>query len=251
MSGPLTDRLALVTGAGGRLGSAIAIALAEAGARVVLSGRNEDRLAEVAQRVASHAQTILCDLATATGADELFAQLPEGPDVLVNNAGIASSRQFGAITAADLHDLFALNVVAPVLCSQHAARRMRERGGGKIINIGSIYGSVAPDPAVYEGADGMVRSGLPYGLTKAALLHGTRDLAVRLAEANIQVNMVSPGGIEADQPEAFQRSYAARTPAGRMAQPEDVVGAILFLSGPGSDYVTGQNLLVDGGFTAW
>jgi NAD(P)-dependent dehydrogenase (short-subunit alcohol dehydrogenase family) len=97
----------------------------------------------------------------------------------------------------------------------------------------------------------MVQASPPYVASKAALLTLTRDLAVRLAPWNIQVNMLSPGGVEADQPEAFRRNYERRTPAGRMARPDDAGGALVFLAAPASDYVTGQNILVDGGFTIW
>jgi NAD(P)-dependent dehydrogenase (short-subunit alcohol dehydrogenase family) len=127
---------------------------------------------------------------------------------------------------------------------------MDAAGGGKIVNIGSIYGTVAPNPSLYEGSE-LVRASPPYVVSKAALVNLTRDLAVRLAPRNIQVNMVSPGGIEEDQPAEFKRRYAERTPAGRMGTPDDVAGAVVFLSSKASDYITGQNLHVDGGFTSW
>jgi NAD(P)-dependent dehydrogenase (short-subunit alcohol dehydrogenase family) len=245
----LDGRIALVTGGGGRLGSAIARGLAASGARVVVTGRDADRLAAVGAAAALEAD--LADEASIAG---LFAELEGregGLDILVNNAGTAADAPLGRVTAAQLHEVFAVNVVAATLCTQRAAPLLAARGGGKVVNVGSIYGTVAPDPSLYEGSEGMVRASPPYVASKAALVNLTRDLAVRLAPQNIQVNMVSPGGIEAGQPAEFKRRYAARTPAGRMGTPGDVVGAVVFLASSAADYVTGQNVHVDGGFTAW
>ena len=256
MSSPfsLDGRVALVTGGGGRLGSTFARALVAAGARVLLAGRSDERLAAVVNELgAERVSALQADVADESSIAAIFAQVQESEgrlDVLVNNAGVASDAPFGELTAAQLHQVLAVNVVGTALCSQRAAALMGPAGGGKIVNIGSIYGTVAPSPFLYEGSE-MVRASAPYVASKSALVNLTRDLAVRLAPQNIQVNMVSPGGIEADQPDEFKRRYVQRTPAGRMGQPEDVAGAVVYLSSSAADYVTGQNLHVDGGFTAW
>jgi NAD(P)-dependent dehydrogenase (short-subunit alcohol dehydrogenase family) len=251
----LSGRTALITGATGRLGRAFSHALSTAGSRMILTGQCAERLDALSEDLGPSAiATVAADLSTGEGVDAVFEaveRLGIGLDVLVNNAGIASSAKFGSLAAKDFGGVYAVNVIAAALCSQRAAMMMRERGGGKIVNIGSIYGSVAPDPAVYAGADEMVQASSPYVASKAALLALTRDLAVRLAPWNIQVNMLSPGGVQAGQPEAFRHNYERRTPAGRMGRPEDVGGALIFLAAPASDYVTGQNILVDGGFTVW
>ena len=256
MSDPfdLSGRTALITGATGRLGRAFAHALSTAGSRMILTGQRAERLDALSEDLGPSAiATVAADLSTGEGVDAVFEaveRLGIGLDVLVNNAGIAS-REVRQPGGEGLRRVYAVNVIAAALCSQRAAMMMRERGGGKIVNIGSIYGSVAPDPAVYAGADEMVQASSPYVASKAALLALTRDLAVRLASWNIQVNMLSPGGVQAGQPEAFRHNYERRTPAGRMGRPEDLGGALIFLAARASDYVTGQNILVDGGFTAW
>jgi NAD(P)-dependent dehydrogenase (short-subunit alcohol dehydrogenase family) len=251
----LTGRVALVTGAGGRLGRVFARALADAGAGVLLTGRDEGRLAETAAELGEHAlATFPADLTEERAADDLFDAVDtrvERFDILVNNAGSGRKAPFGSVSSADLAASLALNVTVPYLCAQRAAASMRRGGGGKILNVGSIYGSVAVDTRIYDGAEGMVTASPAYVAAKSALVNLTRELAVRLAPDGIQVNMLSPGGIEAGQPEPFRRAYAERTPAGRMGTPADLIGTLVYLCSSASDYVTGQNILVDGGFTAW
>ncbi len=249
----LSGRVALVTGGGGRLGRAFATALGTAGADVVVTGRDAERLAGTAAALGERAAgTVVADLAAPGGVDTLFDAFEREHarlDILVNNAGIAARAPFGELTAEILHELYAVDVVAPLLAAQRAAALMPD--GGKIVNIGSIYGAVGVDSRLYEGAPDMVPASPAYVACKGALVALTRDLAVHLAPREIQVNLLSPGGIEAGQPESFQERYAARTPAGRMGRPPDVGGTLVWLCAAASDYVTGQNILVDGGFTAW
>jgi 2-dehydro-3-deoxy-D-gluconate 5-dehydrogenase len=245
------ERIALVTGGSGLLGDAIARALAHAGARVIVSGRDRSKLQRTAAAVGGIA--IDADLASEGSIADLFAQIERevgGLDILVNNAGTASAAGLEELTADELQRVFAVNVAAPALCARHAAASMSTRGGGKVVNIGSIYGTVAADQGLYDGAE-MVRCSPAYAASKSALVNLTRDLAIRLAPLNVQVNLVSPGGIEAGQPQSFHDRYVARTPAGRMGKPDDVVGTVVYLCSPASDYVTGQNIHVDGGFTSW
>jgi NAD(P)-dependent dehydrogenase (short-subunit alcohol dehydrogenase family) len=248
----LEGRVALLTGAGGRLGGQLALALADAGAKLYLAGRDTARLEQTAETIDGPV-VLPADLSQEVQIDALFDEIEArgGLDVLVNNAGTARKAPFGDARAADFAAVLALNLTAAYLCAQRAAYSMQKRGGGKIVNIGSIYGVVGADSRLYQEAPHMVQASPPYIASKSALVNLTRDLAVHLAPWNIQVNMVSPGGIEADQPAAFKERYVARTPARRMAQPQDVAGAVVFLCTEASDYVTGQNILVDGGFTAW
>ena len=251
----LENRIVLLTGASGQFGSMFAQALASAGAALVLAGRDQARLADTARALgASTIATVCADLNDDAGVEALFHTLSErveGLDVLINNAGMKAASPFGALTSDEVRAMTSVNVAAPLLCAQRAVPLMQRRGGGKIVNVGSIYGSIGVDTRIYESSPGMVQASPAYVATKAALVNLTRDLATRLGPLNIQVNMLSPGGVEAGQPEAFQREYGRRTPAGRMATPGDLIGTLIYLCAPASDYVTGQNILVDGGFTAW
>jgi NAD(P)-dependent dehydrogenase (short-subunit alcohol dehydrogenase family) len=247
----LSDKVALVTGGGGRLGAAIAAALRACGARVVVTGRDVEQLERLRRDLGGETLAIPADLADETAIDRLFAAAEEqagGLDILVNNAGVARDAPLGSVRSRDFAEVLHLNVTAAYLCAQRALPLFR--GGGKIVNIGSIYGTLAADDRIYEGSE-LVRASAPYLASKAALVQLTRDLAVRLAARNIQVNCVSPGGIEAGQPEEFQRRYAARVPAARMATPDDVVGAVVYFASSASNYTTGQNLVIDGGLSAW
>ena len=250
----LTGRRALVTGAGGRLGRGFCAALAEAGAVIALAGRDQGRLTAAAESLGEPAVgTYALDLRDESSIEALFDRVESeaGPvHVLVNNGGVASAADFGDVSAAEFTRVLETNVTGAYLCAQRAAATMRDLGGGKIINVGSIYGSVAADGRLYRGVE-MVRCSSPYAASKSALVNLTRDLAVRLAPWNVQVNMLSPGGVDADQPQAFKDRYKARTPASRMATPDDVGPTAVYLAAAASDYVTGQNIHVDGGFTAW
>ena len=250
----LDGRVGVVTGGGGRLGSRFAEGLVAAGAQVVLAGRQQERLDAVVEKLGKdRAAGVSTDVADAASVAALFEEAEQrfgGVDVVVNSAAIATDEPLGEVTAAGLERVLAVNVVGAVFCTQSAAPIMRRRGGGKIVNIGSIYGTVAPDSRLYEGTD-MVRASPSYVASKSALVNLTRDLAARLAPSNIQVNMLSPGGVDAGQPAPFRERYVARTPAGRMTTPDDSTGTLVYLSSSASDYVTGQNIHVDGGFTVW
>jgi NAD(P)-dependent dehydrogenase (short-subunit alcohol dehydrogenase family) len=244
----LSGRVALVTGATGRLGVAIAGALEANGADVFLTARNADRLEEIAGQL--DAPWLAADLTSTSEREALFDRIREERgrlDALVNNAGTGRHAVLGEIRADDFNDVFAINAIAAYLCVQDALALFQP--GAKVVNIGSIYATLAPDDRLYADAPEMIRASAPYLASKGALLQLTRELAVRLAAQGIQVNMVSPGGVEADQPEAFKERYRTKTPAGRLATPQDVVGAVVFLASSAADYVTGQNIVVDGGLS--
>lgn len=134
-------------------------------------------------------------------------------------------------------------------CCRWALVRMKQQGYGSIVNCGSIYGELAPDPRVYQGTE--IRSIPTYALIKAGIHGLSRYLAGVAAAHNVRVNCVAPGGILNQHSQRFQTQYANRVPLGRMARPEDVVGPLLFLASDASCYITGQVLLVDGGLSAW
>jgi NAD(P)-dependent dehydrogenase (short-subunit alcohol dehydrogenase family) len=141
-----------------------------------------------------------------------------------------------------------VNLTSAFVLVHEAREALAGSGHGSVILFGSIYGLVGPDPALYEGTQ--LANPVAYGASKGALLQLVRYLATTLAP-RVRVNAISPGGVERGQPDAFRRRYEARTPLGRMATEEDVKGAVAFLASDLSAYVTGQNLVVDGGWTAW
>jgi NAD(P)-dependent dehydrogenase (short-subunit alcohol dehydrogenase family) len=258
----LTDRVAVVTGGGGHIGLAISEALIELGARVVVVDRDEEataaRAAQLQSAGAPGALGIAADLAAAGAADRVVAETMAAfgrIDILVNNAaitGAAVSQGYSVPLEEQTVDAWRsaldVNLTAAFQLCQAARRPLEALGRGAIINVGSIYGVVGPNMGLYEGT----RMGNPaaYAASKGALLQLTKYLATVLAP-RIRVNAISPGGIERGQPAAFQERYSRLTPLARMGTEEDMKGAFAFLASDASAYVTGQNLMVDGGWTTW
>ena len=172
------------------------------------------------------------------------------PQVLVNNAGIDQPPDpdaAGAVSDDDFLRVLDVNTRGTFVCSQVFGEAMRAAGGGSIVNIGSLYASISPDPTLYDHIPGFVKPAA-YGASKAGVVQLTKWLARHLAP--VRVNTLSPGGVRADQDPEFLRKYCARVPLGRMAEPDDLVGPLLFLASDASRYVTGHELRVDGGFLA-
>lgn len=259
----LDGRVALVSGAGGYLGRAMACALAEVGAHVVLNGRRHDPLVELEGELRGRglsASVQAFDItdpgAVADGINllgEQFGRL----DVLINNAysgPTGTIEQSGAEAFAGAYDVaviaaFRLMLVARPLMLQ----AVKESGHAAVINVASMYGTVSPDPSVY-GESGMNNPPY-YGAAKAALLQLTRYMACHWAGEGIRVNAISPGpfppeGVLRTHP-AFHHALRRRTPMGRVGQAAELKGAVLYLASDASSYVTGVNLPVDGGWTAW
>jgi pteridine reductase len=237
----LAGRVALVTGAGRRVGQAIAVALGEHGARVAVHF-NESRAGadQTADRIRAHgsdARVFAADLRGVAACERLVdvvAGAFGGLDILVNSAAVMPRMAIGEVTAAEWDGLFALNLRAPFFLAQAAAKVMVERGGGAVVNIADLAGL-----EVWPGY-------VPHGTTKAGVIYLTRALARTLAP-RVRVNAVAPGAVllpEDWPPEAGAR-LARTTPLQRLGSPGDVVRAVLYLLE--ADYVTGDVLVVDGG----
>ena len=255
----MRDRVALITGGAGHLGGVFARVLAGAGARVVLLDVNGDALdrrrGELDAEGAKDILAIACDLEDARAIDAAFTRVGSELgrlDVLVNNAGGRSPKFMSDLEALPLEDweqILRVNLTAPFLCVKAALPLLRAGGRGSIVNIASIYGLVSPDPRIYEGST--IATPPVYSATKGGVLALTRYVAVYHAKDGIRCNALTPGGVFAGHRDDFVQRYSARTPLGRMARAEELGGALLYLASDASSYVTGHNLVVDGGWTAW
>lgn len=251
MTPDLDGRVALVTGALGKLGSVWISALAGAGARVVGVDLSEGEAAGapvLAGDVTDRA--VLLELR-----DRVEAEYG-AVAVLVNNAGVdqppsanASTPPVEEITAEEFGRVLFVNVGGTFACTQVFGSRMRDAGAGSIVNIGSLYASVAPEPLFYDHIPGFLKPPA-YGASKAAVVNLTRYFARLWGPHGVRVNALSPGGVLGGQDPEFLRKFTARTPLGRLAETDDLVGPLLFLASDASRYVTGHELRVDGGFTA-
>ncbi|MBI4060203.1 MAG: SDR family oxidoreductase [Elusimicrobia bacterium] len=260
----LDGRVALVTGAAGHLGRAIAAALCQAGAEVILNGRDRDALEAAAKTLRARggkASVSAWDVSRPRGVEGLLKDVRERHgrlDVLVNNAYSGGPGRFERTDWDDFRKAYEVSVQASFLLTQKALPLLAKaaksaRGGASVINIASMYGLVSPDPAIYG------RSGFDnppsYGAAKAALIQLTRYAACHLGPRKIRVNSVSPGpfppaALARAQPKFF-KELCRKNPLGRIGLAEEIAGPVLFLACDASSYVTGANLTVDGGWTAW
>ena len=247
----LTGRTALVTGSSRGIGYALAQGLLEAGARTVVHGRDP----RVAKASAARLREItggevLVETFDVTDAEAVDAGIGriervwDTPDICVNNAGIQRRAPFTEFATADWHDLVATDLTSAFLVGQRVARGMVARGSGKIINIGSVQSQLA-------------RPGIaPYSATKGGIVMLTKGLCADLGPKGIQTNALAPGYFSTELTSAlvaneeFTQWVTTRTPAGRWGEVEDLVGGLVFLASPASDFVNGQVLYVDGGMTA-
>jgi NAD(P)-dependent dehydrogenase (short-subunit alcohol dehydrogenase family) len=235
----LRGRVAVVTGALGTLGPVWTEALGGAGATVVgIDLRQAEGVVQgdVTDRAAL--EGILADVVREHGP----------PAVLVNNAGIDVPP--GVQDDASFARTLEVNVGGVFNASEVFGRAMCEAGRGSIVNIGSLYASIAPIPSLYDHIEPPFTKPAAYGASKAAVVNLTRYYARLWGPYGVRVNALSPGGVRGGQDGEFLRKYSERVPLGRLAEPSDLVGPLLFLASDASGYLTGHNLRVDGGFTA-
>ena len=247
----LTDKVAVITGASRGIGEAIARGMAEQGATVVLVSRKQEGLDPVAESInasGGKAVAIACHTGRPDQIDQLFARVNDEfgrVDILVNNA--ATNLHFGPaieITEAAFDKTFDVNVKGYFMMAQHAAKLMQKQNSGSIINIASVVGL---NPVTNQGV---------YGMTKAAVIYMTRMLASELGASGIRCNAIAPGLVETkfaavliETPE-WNDLFMSRTPMGRHAQPNEMVGAAIYLASDAASYTTGTIITCDGGFTA-
>ena len=259
----LDGQVAVITGAHAWLGFDMACALAEAGWHIIITSRERTRAEESARRIAEEfgVETLPLTMDQRRH-DQVKALMHEAQawkgriDILINNAGGSSLQQvtdFLERDPKDEIDLISTNLIGVLFCCKEAARYMVDRGRGKIINIASIAGLIGRDRRMYQRAE-MNMQPVDYPTAKAGVIGMTRDLAAVLAPKGINVNAISPGGFlkPGALPERFVEDFADEAMLGRWGRMgADIKGAALFLASAASDYVTGHNLVVDGGFSVF
>ena len=245
----LKDKVAIVTGGGGALGAGIAQGLAQAGAVVVLADVKQEAAAQVATTISAQggqALAVACDVADSASVEAMVAQTVAtygGVDILVNNAAIYPARPWTEITEAEWDRVFAVNIKGYYLCARAVYPALKARGGGKIINISSI--------TFFLGKWDRL---LDYVSTKGAVVGFTKGLARELGPDGITVNCIAPGAFPTDaekihpDPEGYNRFVLENQALKRRGTPADMANAVLFFASGLSDFVTGQSLLVDGGW---
>lgn len=249
----LTGKVALVTGGAGLIGTAVCEALDEHGATVLVGETAVNEAKRLADRLDA-ATAVELDITSDDSVEDAVETIHEtygDIDVLVNTAYPRNEhygRPFEELTLADWRENIDLHLNGYFRAVYHVSQLMLETdSGGSIINVGSTYGVQAPDFSVYEGTD--MTSPVEYAAIKGGVINLTRYLASYLGPHDIRANVISPGGVFDDQPTEFVAAYERRTPLQRMADPDDFKGPAVFLASDASQYVTGHNLLVDGGWT--
>jgi NAD(P)-dependent dehydrogenase (short-subunit alcohol dehydrogenase family) len=249
----LSGKTALVTGGAGLIGREIVKALREFDATVHIADIQKDKVADLINK--NDIKYIHLDMTSGDSIEKAIADVVKEKgriDIFVNSAYPRTSDwglQFEKVPLESWKKNVDSQLGGYFYCCQKVAEIMERQGGGSIINLGSTYGVVAPDFSIYEDTE--MTMPVAYSAIKGGSIALTRYLAVYYAQRGVRANTVSPGGVFDNQPRPFVEKYSRKTPMGRMGSASEVVGAVVFLASDASSYVTGQNILVDGGWTAW
>ncbi len=265
----LTDRVAVVTGGMGQLGVVYCVALLSRGAKVaVLDVTNKPKIDNAVFSEGLDDGRIVpfvCNIASRKDVSAVLVRIEETlgtPDILINNAALDSPPDappeevgpFESYPESSFDKVLEVNIKGTFICCQVFGGRMAELGRGSVINVSSTYGILSPCQDIYDfrRTDGEeFFKPIAYSVSKSAILNMTRYLATYWAKKGVRVNTLTPGGIANNQPEEFLQAYCPRVPMGRMAEDNEMVGAIIYLASEASSYTTGSILVVDGGWSAW
>lgn len=263
----LDGKNAIVTGANGILGDYFCEGLVSAGANVLMLDKAPEVVEQAAKLQARHQRTcvgMVCDITNASDVQTAvnYAVQSFGDIHILHNNAAWKSTDLNAFFAPleeysleTWRQIMSVNIDGMFLVAQAVAKQMiAQQSGGTIIQTSSIYGIMGPDQRIYEGSfymDRQINTPVVYSASKASVVGLTKYLATYLAKHNIRVNTLTPGGVESGQNDTFTKNYANRVPLARMARAEEMVGALIFLASDASSYITGQNLVIDGGLSAW
>ena len=263
----LANKVVVVTGGAGLLGQVFCQALVDVGAHVAIVDLDLASAETVAKRInKSDAQRVIAvgsDITSPESVTQMVTNVVKQLgriDVLVNNAASKGSspdafyESFEDYSLKTWREVMSVNIDGLFLVAQAVGKQMKKQGGGSIIQTSSIYGVVAPDQRIYEGSEyngRPINTPAVYSASKSAVNGLTNYLATYWASSKIRVNSLTPGGIASGQNSEFNKKYSNRVPLGRMGEATELVGALIYLASDASSYVTGQNLIVDGGLSAW
>ena len=263
----LANKVVVVTGGAGLLGQVFCQALVDVGAHVAIVDLDLVSAETAAKRInKSDAQKVVAfesDITSPESVTQLVANVVKQLgriDVLVNNAASKGSsldaffESFEDYSLKTWREVMSVNIDGLFLVAQAVGKQMKKQGGGSIIQTSSIYGVVAPDQRIYEGSEfngRPINTPAVYSASKSAVNGLTSYLSTYWASSKIRVNSLTPGGIASGQNSEFNKKYSNRVPLGRMGEASELVGALIYLASDASSYVTGQNLIVDGGLSAW
>ncbi|HVT30490.1 MAG TPA: SDR family oxidoreductase [Lacipirellulaceae bacterium] len=255
----LTGKVAWVIGGAGLLGSEVCKALAEHGAHVIVSDLREDRMTELVTHLRAGglaADVIKLNIGDEAQVENATAQIGAKYghlDALVNMTYFYTKKPWDELSAADFEAGLRVTLTGAFVATREAGKVMRSQGGGSIVHFSSMYGVVSPDPRMYPASQAV--NPIDYGVSKAGILQLVRYQAVQLARTGVRVNAIVPGPFPIPstqgQDTEFMQRLQSKVPMGRVGHPREIAGAVVFLVSDASSYVTGTQIVVDGGWTAW
>jgi len=273
----LKNKIAIITGGNGLLGSTYSYGLHEAGAKIIVLDKkiNKNKFFNFIKKEfnadltdSQNIQFIECDITNKKSVDNSFKKISfdlNKLEILINNASLV--KQIGTdkldstyipflkMKKEEWEEYFSVDLTGTLHLCQKVIPYMQKNSGGSIINISSTYGILSPDQRIYSSLSEKnsedIEKPIGYSVSKSGILNLTRFLATKFASQNIRVNTLTLGGVYANNPKQFVKEYSSKTPLGRMADKSEYIGPMIFLASNASSYMTGSNLIVDGGWSAW